>query len=51
MVVRSRIQSDGDAVGSTAALVRAMRRIGKKCLAIGPSHIPWGLDFIVSGKD
>lgn len=42
VVITSHIQPDGDAVGSTVALLRALKKMGKECRAISPSHIPSG---------
>jgi len=51
IVLTSHIQPDGDAVGSTLALLRALKAVGKKTWAIIPSHIPYGLRFILAGDN
>jgi phosphoesterase RecJ-like protein len=50
VVITSHIQPDGDAVGSTVALLRALKKTGKKCRAISPSHIPSGFMFFLKNK-
>jgi len=50
VVITSHIQPDGDAIGSTVALLRALKELGKKCWAISPSHIPYGFRFVLRDK-
>ena len=51
IVITTHIQPDGDAVGATVALLRALEIMGKECRAIGPSHIPGGFMFVLRDKN
>ncbi|MDP8247884.1 MAG: DHH family phosphoesterase [Candidatus Tritonobacter lacicola] len=51
VVVTSHIQPDGDAVGATVALLRALKIMGKECRAISPSHIPGGFMFVLRDEN
>jgi len=51
IVITSHIKPDGDAIGSSLALLRALKTIGKKCQAISPSHVPCGFLFMLEYED
>jgi len=51
IVITSHIKPDGDAVGSSLALLRAMKALGKKCRVISPSHVPYGFLFMQEYED
>jgi bifunctional oligoribonuclease and PAP phosphatase NrnA len=51
IVITSHIKPDGDAVGSSLALLRAIKALGKKCRVISPSHVPCGFLFMLEYED
>ena len=51
VVVTSHIQPDGDALGSTLGMLRALREAGKEVRAISPSHVPYGFTFMLEHPD
>lgn len=51
IVITSHINPDGDAVGSSLALLRAMKAMGKRCRVISPSHVPSGFLFMLEYED
>ena len=51
IVITSHIKPDGDAIGSSLALLRALKAMGKKCQAISPSHVPYGFLFMLEYED
>ncbi|MEA1929033.1 MAG: bifunctional oligoribonuclease/PAP phosphatase NrnA [Candidatus Auribacterota bacterium] len=51
IVITSHIKPDGDAIGSTLALLRAIKDMGKNCRAISPSHVPYGFLFMLEYED
>ena len=51
VVVTSHIQPDGDALGSTLGMLRALRILGKEVRAISPSHVPSGFTFMLQSED
>lgn len=51
IIITAHIRPDGDAVGSTLAMLRGLTAIGKECRAISPSHIPDGFIFMLEYKD
>jgi len=50
IVITSHIAPDGDAVGSTLALLRALKSLPKKVWAILPSHVPGNLGFLLADE-
>ena len=51
IVITAHIRPDGDAVGSTLAILRGLTAIGKECRAISPSHIPYGFTFMLEDEE
>ncbi len=51
VAVTSHIQPDGDALGSTLGMLRALREAGKEARAISPSHVPSGFTFMLDHPD
>ncbi len=51
VVVTSHVQPDGDALGSTLGMLRALRALGKEVRAVSPSHVPYGFTFMLEGED
>lgn len=51
VVVTSHIQPDGDALGSTLAMLRVLKVLGKEVRAISPSHVPCGYAFMLESED
>ena len=45
-VVVSHVRPDGDALGSTTAMVQILKALGKRVVAYNPSPIPHRLDFL-----
>jgi bifunctional oligoribonuclease and PAP phosphatase NrnA len=51
VVVTSHVQPDGDALGSTLGMLRALKALGKEARAISPSHVPYGFTFMLERED
>ncbi len=51
IVITSHIQPDGDALGSTLAMLRGLKAIGKESRAISPSHVPIGFTFMLENEE
>ncbi|HDL64412.1 MAG TPA: bifunctional oligoribonuclease/PAP phosphatase NrnA [Proteobacteria bacterium] len=51
VVITSHIKPDGDALGSSLALLRIIKALGKKCRVISPSHVPCGFLFMLEYED
>lgn len=51
IVITSHIKPDGDAIGSSLALLRAIKTLGKRCRVISPSHLPYGFLFMLEYED